>query len=565
MHANLIKPSHPDIRYTPCLVRFPGDQINDEDTRYRIVCEGYILNSRSLLDAHPGYTLKEIILQIYEQDSFDAVLNQLRGSYVLAIQDKAAGRTCIGNDMLSKKPLYYRMDGASLIADTSFLELLNASTVLKLPLSVNQAAVHQMLARCSLLESDTYVSEIRFLEPFVYLQSEAGSVSAVRYEYQCPDTFPADTGALISRIDLLFENACRMAVEKNRAEGYKPVFTLSAGMDSRCSLLKSLPACLAEGGHPPLCLSYGAANCMELRIAKKLADKYNCPLQTNEIEPVSFIPDRERILDRNEGMMYYAGTTGLTALLDRLDTSAIGMVITGLGGGEIMGDLCQPEESDQNLLYHQLLEPVFPDKAAREERIRSIRRRYSSYNEYVCLQDLRTCQNFAYTSSHSFETFSPFLHEDLFMLLLKTPQTEKRLRRLYARWYLKAIGDPTPTSAFQGPVRITSSADPLRLIKGVIRRLRRMLGIQSKWDMNPIALWVREHPENQQYMEQSLEEDLSLIEHAYPDLAAFLRNHYIHTDADSRLRVLTATGMIRRILLASSGKAMQKEQTHGTI
>ncbi len=557
MHANLIKSSRPDIRYTPCLVRFPGDQINAEDDRYRIVCEGYILNSRSLSDTHPGLSLREIVLQAYEQGGFGAVLNQLRGSYVLAIYDKAADRTCIGNDMLSKKPLYYRTDGDCLLADTSFLKLINASAELKLPMTINQAAVNQMLDRCSLLESDTYVSEIRFLEPFSYLQADAGGVSVVGYEYFCSEAFPPDTDELTGRIDTLFENACRMAVDKIRAEGYKPVFTLSAGMDSRCSLLKSLPACLEGGGSPPLCLSYGAAGCMELRIARKLADKYNCPLQTSEIEPVSFIPDRERILDRNEGMMYYAGTTGLTAMLDSLDTSAIGMVITGLGGGEIMGDLCQPEEADQEILYHQLLEPVLPDRTAREERIRSIRSRFASYNEYVCLQDLRTCQNFAYTSRHAFETFSPFLHEDLFMLLLKTPQHRKRLRRLYARWYLDTIGDPTPTSAFQGPVRVTSSADPIRLIKGVFRRLRRILGIQSKWDMNPIALWVREHPENQQYMEQTLEDDLSLMESAYPDLTVFLRNRYITADADSRLRVLTATGMIGRILRAS--ETVQKE------
>ena len=559
MQVKLINRNRPEIRYNPNLVRFPGDQIDYEDNRYRIVCEGYLLNSRSLSEANPGLALKDIILRSYEQGGFRAALNLLRGSFVLAIHDQAAGVTCIGNDMLSKKPLYYRLDGTSLMADTSFQALVRASAASGLPMTIHQAAVNQLLERCSFLESDTYVSEIRFLEPFVYLRADADGLSAVRFDYQQPEPCPEDTGALIGRIDTLFENACQMAVEKLRAEGYKPVFTLSAGMDSRCSLLKSLPACLSGGGEPPLCLTYGAAGCMELRIAEKLATGYGCPLQVNEIDPVSFIPDRDRILDRNEGMMYYAGTTGLTAMLDRLDTSAIGMVITGLGGGEIMGDLCQPEDSDQEQLYNQLLAPILPDEEARAERIRQIRERYASYNEYICLQDLRTCQNFAYTSHHAFETFSPFLHEDLFMLLLRTPQQEKRLRRLYARWYLSAIGDPTPTSAFQGPVRITSPTDPDRLIKGVVRRLRRMLGLRSKWDMNPIALWVRDYPGNRQYMDSTLEEDLSLMEEPLPQLTDALRGHYQNADADTRLRILTVTGMIRRILQASAGKDTQKE------
>ena len=61
-----------------------------------------------------------------------------------------------------------------------------------------------------------------------------------------------------------------MAVQKNQEAGYRQVFTLSAGMDSRCAFLKSLPFCQEEATKP-LCLCYGAKGCRELKIADRLA------------------------------------------------------------------------------------------------------------------------------------------------------------------------------------------------------------------------------------------------------------------------------------------------------
>ncbi|MBP3650749.1 MAG: hypothetical protein J6K73_13325, partial [Clostridia bacterium] len=170
------------------------------------------------------------------------------------------------------------------------------------------------------------------------------------------------------------------------------------------------------------------------------------------------------------------------------------------------------------------------------------------YNEYVCYQDIRTCNNFSYTTRLDFETFSPFLYEDLFQLLLKAPQENKSFRRLYAKWYLKYIGDPTPTSCFQGRVEVTRRTAPKQLVKGVLRRLRRLLRIQDKWNMNPMEIWVNGIPENRRYMEETLQADLAVISVHLPKLAEQLQQQYDAADGDTKLRVLTVSGMVKRIL-----------------
>lgn len=536
-------PASTQLIYNPCLNKFPQDQLNFENDDFRLLLEGYVLNHPPLLTAHPGQNLAQIILDAYQKGGMGMVLNLLRGSFVIAIWEKASQTACIANDMLSKKPLFYLQTGDRLLADSSFLSLVEDAKAAGLPLTMNPIGVEEMIQRCAFLGSDTYVQEIHFLERFQYLQLTPEGVSLKTYEYQPSQEIPQDENTLLKRMDALFTEACAMAVQKNKAQGYRQVFTLSAGMDSRCAYLKSLPF-LTEA--KPLCITYGADGCMELKIAETLARKYPCDLMKSEVDPALFIQNRENLLNRNEGMMYYAGTTGLSQALGTLDTADFGLVITGLGGGEIMGDLGKFSSDEE--LYCQLLSGIIADEKELQTRAEQLRRDGTPYNEYVCYQDIRTCNNFAYTTHHLFETFSPFLYEDLFLLLLKVPQESKSFRQLYAKWYLKYIGDPTPTSCFQGPVQVTSRTSPSQLVKGVFRRLRRMLRIQGKWDMNPMEIWVEKHPENKNYMDATLEEDLTLIASRDSGFADMLRQRYRNADGDTKLRILTVSGMMKRIL-----------------
>lgn len=529
--------------YNPCLVKFPQDQIDFEDDALRVVLEGYVLNQQALLEAYPGLCLREIVLQAYQRGGMPAALNLLRGSFLLGIQDKQAGKTFLANDMLSKKPLFYLLRGAEVLADGSFLSLVAEAKDAHIPLTIDPMGTAEMIRRCSFLDGDTYVKEIRFLERFQYLCISPEGVSVERYEYQPAQAIPNNEEEWLERIDRLFTEACAMAVQKNQQQGYRQVFTLSAGMDSRCAFLKCLPLCEAET-RKPLCLSYGAKGCMDLQIASRLVQGRNCELITHDVDPAGFIQEREAILDRNEGMMYYAGTTGLTQMLGSVDTAQCGLVITGLSGGEIMGDLGRSGEDEA--LYRQLLEELTSDEEIQRVKMESLSG--IPYNEYVCYQDIRTCNNFAYTTRLVFETFSPFLYEDLFLLLLKAPQEMKSFRQLYAKWYLKYIGDPTPTSCFQGPVEVTSRTSPKQLVKGAMRRLRRMLRIQGKWDMNPMEAWLKQTPENRSYMDETLKSDLAVIGCQLPDFAKELQAEYEAADADTKLRVLTVSGMAKRIL-----------------
>jgi len=537
------------LTHCPELVKFTSDHFDYEDEHYRVICEGLILNDLPLREQHPQETLPQIILTTFRDGGMEAVLNLLRGSYVIAIEDKAADEAYIANDILSKKPLYVLLEEELLIAGTSYLDVVALAKEKNVHLEIDAAGANEMIHLCSFIGEDTYLKQIRFLKQLSYLKITKDSASIATYEYQAKAPVPDTDEELIERIDQLFTDACRMAARKNQAAGYRPVFSLSAGMDSRVSFLKTMPL-FEPNVETPLCFTYGAAGCMDIQIASQLAGDQHCDLIIHEINSSRFIQDREQVIDQSEGQMYYAGTTGLNRLLKAMDTSRIGMVITGLGGGEIMGDLWKPSTGadDDRKLFDSFLSPILPDAEQRTERIQQLMQTYASYNEFVSFQDIRTCHNFAYTSRLAFGTFSPFLYEDFFMLMLKIPQEKKAFRRLYAQWYLKHIGDPHPTSCFQGPVKVTRPTAPDQLFKGVLRRAKRMLRIQSKWDMNPIALWVKENEENRVFMDESLKADLNVLREKQPQLAQMLEAAYTDADADTKLRILTASEMYKRIL-----------------
>jgi hypothetical protein len=66
--------------------------------------------------------------------------------------------------------------------------------------------------------------------------------------------------------------------------------------------------------------------------------------------------------------------------------------------------------------------------------------------------------------------------------------------------------------------------------------------------MNPIALWVDRYEENRRFMADTLEKDLAALRPIVPELADKLQTAYDTADADSRLRILTLSGMLCRVL-----------------
>lgn len=474
-----------------------------------VCCEGFTLNAEPeaqeiarLHDSEPG-----------------SLPYRYQGSYVIAVLDERTHSLAVVNDLFSKRSVYYYADKALFAFSTSFMDLYDMLTEKGIHLSLCQNGIESMLTSGSFSENYTYFEEIKYLMPYQWLHWDNGLTI---HELPMPKKIcPATTEEVIETIDELFAKGVALQVKKNEDHSYQQTCSLSGGMDSRATFVYvhrlASPGALNT-------FTYSQSNSFDHTIAQRIARDSGAPNLFVPIDNGTFILDRERLLDYNEGQMYYCGTTGLLGAVEKMDLATSGIVHTGLGGGEIMGDL---------LTAHS------------DECIEDPSSRYPTEGYCRNLNDFRTCLNFAKTASPFFETSSPFLFEEFYEYMLSLPSALKLSRRVYASWFSKKMPTPYPTTYFYGPI---AKAGVLTRYRRLLSRLKARYRIPDRWNMNPFDQWWAENKTLRPFVYETFEDDMDKLSNV-PAIDAALRERLtacFEKGLIDKLRVLTVTGMLSR-------------------
>lgn len=537
------------FEFNPKVVKFQDDNFAYEDDKYKVICEGVVYNSLDLLREGNKESLCKLVIDLFCDGGISVLVNRLHGCYTIALYDKREDILYIANDLLSKKPVYYVSEKGKAVVSTSFLDCVDGARILGIKLSVNEFGVKEMTANGVFTLSNTYYEQIKFIEHMEYLIIKGGVVEPSKIEYIHKKDDFTDMNEAISYIDSLFRNSCRQAAEKNSKAGYLPAFSLSAGMDSRCSFLAGVNYSKEYSGKVPFCFSYGISGCNDLKIASQIADIYNCDFQAANINKENYLLDRDEILSVNEGQMNYSGTTGLRRLINRIDTSNMGIVFTGIGGGECMGDLRHPngERSDWLKLLRKSYEDLCPNEEI-DQVCDRVMKEYSSYNEFVGFQDIRTCLNFHFSSRDKFEFFSPYLDEDFFMTMINLPYEWVGKRRLYTEWYMKKFDLDLPTTYeyFQGKIRKYKLNPVFRYL---VSFKHLFFGTGKSWIMNPTNEELTDINLINTTLGELFDDDIAKIKNHDSQVENMLIDIYLSTkgNMNRRLHVLTVSGTLSKM------------------
>lgn len=512
--------------------------ITFSNDKYNLQLEGYVANSAHLNE--------EKIIAAYEKNGFAGLLSTLKGSFYVIFEDSSSKEIYISNDLLSKRPLYYMIDAGQAIMDSSYTSMLDRVKKSGCSLEVDYQGLKQITRYGAFLLDNTYYKQIKYLMHNQYIKIAAdGTLDIVDYEYIRPSSIPDNEDTLIDYLDTIFENACKNITSLNITNGFKPSFSISGGMDSRCVLLKSIKGC-REKNITPFAFSYGARGCKDLEIASGLAEKYHCDYMDHNINYDEFLTDRDELIKTNECQINYPGSTGLHRTLKHIDTSNIGIFMTGLGGGEIFGDLRYQDGDDNSddKRYRIELGRIY-DAEELDQVIESIKKRYKSYNQFITYNDIRTNQNFAYTSRGSFEVFSPYQDEEFYTALMAQSYETLQRRRLYTKWYNSKIVDDSPVTYayYEGKIRAYKTNVLYRKCKSGIELLLKPFRRKS-WQsqMNPYDEWIMKSENTQKYFEDTFNKDIAVISKKDKDLAAFIEKEYSSAGIN-KTRVLTASGL----------------------
>lgn len=545
MHIVLNSSNIVKFNFNPKLVKFQDDNFVYENDSFKVICEGIIYNSLDLLRESNKDSLYDLILDLFSNGGVASIMNALHGCYAIAIYDKQEDILYITNDLLSKKPIYYASEQVKIVVSTSFYDCVDEAKSLGISLEMDEFGVNEMLENGVFTLDNTYYEQIHFLTHMQYMIIGGGKVELANAEYITKKNSLGNITESVEYVDTLFRNSCRQAAEKNAKAGYLPVFSLSAGMDSRCSFLAGVDYAKDFSGKVPFCFSYGISGCNDLKIASQIADIYNCDFHAANINKENYLLDRDELLSVNEGQMHYQGTTGLRRLIDRIDTSNIGLVFTGIGGGECMGDLRHP--SGEKSGWEKLLKEFYKNLCS-DNRIDQIVAKavdeYGSFNEFIGLQDIRTCLNFHFSSRDKFEFFSPYLDEDFFMTLLKLPYEWVGKRKLYTEWYVSRFGLDLPTTYeyFQGNIRKYKLNPAYRYLMSFKHLL---FGTGKSWIMNPTDLSICKSDNVLRVLDEDFAVDMKGLNSC--EAGEKLRSEYkLSNDSLQRkLGVLTVSGVLK--------------------
>lgn len=540
--------------------KFTEDAISFESNDFYITVPkgGYFLNVKECLERFSCNGMTDLIKKVY---SLGIPLSQvLNGAYVISIFDKKLNRLCVYNDLLSKRSLYYYYDNNSkhLLFSDSFFNTLQMVIEHKLPYTIDELGVKMMLWHRMFYDNLTYIREIKFLRPFEYLSVEDGCLKVESIKR--PEMIDVSLDEAASHIHKLFDKAVKLQYEKNEINGYPQVTTLSGGMDSRSTFLYGI----ANGYNNQTCYCYGESTSVDFEYAKQLAIKNHCNFFFHAIDNGDFLCMRDELCEANEGQMVYSGPTGTYDSLNFYNTDKVGIIHTGLGGGEIMGDMRVAENPDKLEGFIESLKYRFGkgkkdrswDSFIRSlrcndedlKRIEEFKTYYRDFNEFQSLNDVRRCLN-AQKNAQSFgvEYVSPFLYEEFFCYMLRIPYSLTKGRKLYVYWQKKYN-----SKQFETPSTFMLGCKPGNIIgyyiKLVWQRLMNKYGKKTNLDMNPYEYWLSHNPKISSALAEMFEKDMGIIKNQIePEINSLLQNAW-----DMKMiphqNILTASWALTKIL-----------------
>ena len=234
--------------------------------------------------------------------------------------------------------------------------------------------------------------------------------------------------------------------------------------------------------------------------------------------------------------------------MESLELSAYGLVHTGIGGGEIMGDIISANGDDPNETVDMdaLLSRLHCPDPEGVERLKACRGNYPNFNVFRQLNDMRTNPNFKATISHMLPAASPSLYEPFYAYLMTLPISMKGFRKLYYRWVKETLELPYRTTDPSLP--ITTGTIIERYIRLVFCVLQKKLKKKTRYDMNPFDLWYQENPRLTGFISDTWEADMQVLASCLdPAILAQLQAAYEAPGVSHSLCVLTATWALKKL------------------
>lgn len=492
--------------------KFYRDGISFEDDRY-LIQTGGVFTSVSTKDKD---SLAKHIILSYETKG-ETFAKDLRGSFMLYVFDKSKELHLIYTNHSGDKRIFYYHQAETFVVSNSLKHLSSLLKENNISYSLDRDAAYFMLVYGYLYGNRTLISEVRLIQAGQYLKIANQQAEILTYHVldntpQVNITFQDS----LEQLDVLFRQAITREFEKDREYGFKPLCSLSGGLDSRMTTWVG-----HEMGYTDMTnLTFAQSASLDRVIPEQIKEKLNHQWLFLALDDGQFMMELEEVIGISEGAISYLTMSHGKYAIDQVDFSEYGVLHTGMLGDVVVGSFCSSNDygkpSYVNAISNQLLHKLPADEPNKYKNLELMRFQNRGFN--CALSGNLSIQLYS-------EVTSPFMDKDFLDFCLSLPLEYRIHHKLYKQWILQKYPGASAFKWEKLGRKITEKTINIRgknvsvsklpdfVLKGIKFHMARG-GNRHRGEnkgMNPFQYWYNTNGAVKQYIEQYFRENIDLL------------------------------------------------------
>ncbi|MBQ7631313.1 MAG: hypothetical protein IJS82_00940 [Paludibacteraceae bacterium] len=413
------------------LHKFQNHKFFIDEPAFFFSTDGVILNRDELLQEYNCETFTELVGSLYHQYG-ETFFTTFRGSFSGVFYDKEKKLMLVFVDHTGSRLLFWEQETDALLISSDVCWLSSQTHNFQW----DQLGLYEFLTYGFMPSHHTIVKRIRRLPAGCYLRINGNTCEQIVYHRFSNNSIHRTEKEEIQGVDKLFRQAVQRVLNVNKEYGYRNIFPLSAGLDSRMAnwVAQDLTDTPIEN------FTYGIPNSLDVTTAQSITSALSRKWYFRSQEGAKFYSNIDTCIRRSGLLICCAGVAEATDVIETIPIEQAGMILTGILGDEILTSKLHRSSSSYSYGECALSSISYPEQKAlipkdftSQYATRNIFHLYAGFERHAMGSPL--------AFQHYTESYSPFLDADFIAFVFSTPESHRKNYRLYDKWVLSLYPD----------------------------------------------------------------------------------------------------------------------------
>lgn len=525
--------------------KFYKEQCFERYKELVIIFNGVLLNSLQLLEKYKTNTILELIEKLYrkKKDFF----KEFRGNFNGCIYDLEKKLLLVFADHLSNKPVFYYEDEEDLVISSTVCNIVEFCKKNE-KLRLDKGGCYSMITYAYMYHDRTLFDGIKRLLPGWYLTFE-NEIAEKKQFYQITAVKRRNISveAAIEKMDELFTKAVKLQIEKNKEYGYSNYAPLSAGLDSRMTVM-ALKRMQAEN---LVNFTYSETGQLDQKLPMKIAKDLGNKWIFKSLDGGLDLFHIDKAITDSDYLIYYGWTSQLGEFMRLVDTEKMGVVHTGVLGDVVSGTYVREMGGEKK--SYKIGDGAYSGKYINKLKKNLSEYKYESYEIGMMYNRAinGVCMGYSIIFSQYAEACSPFMDVDFLSFCFSLPIEYRLQHRIYYKWVEKYY--PEAMKYSHNGLKISTSKYGV-WIKGKFIKFNtipsRVKLIFENWlnkenGMNPVDDWYSTNKELKNYMDSYFDKNKKLKELDW-ELYEDTKQLYENGNAIEKILAISLVGSVEK-------------------